>query len=60
MAFKYKVLNKKNRWEEWTGSFSTELDAKTWFKLYGKFHLDRGYTLGLFKSNKLLESYSQK
>jgi hypothetical protein len=55
--YKFMVLTKKNKWEEWSGYFETKEIAMSWFNKHGQFHLDRGHTLGLFYRNKLLKTY---
>ena len=46
---RFKVLNSKGYWEEWTGSFPDVEDAKRWYELHGKFHELRGKKLKLFE-----------
>jgi hypothetical protein len=49
MSYSYKVLNKWNRWEDWSGNFNTEEQATKWYNRHGKFHEARGHKLKLFK-----------
>ena len=52
--FSFKVLNKDNQWEKWSGSFTTIKKAKEWYNKFIKFHRANGHTLGLFmNSNRI-------
>jgi len=44
-VFKYNVLNKRNKLEDWTGSFHTVEQAKAWYEKYGQFHEKQGHKL---------------
>jgi hypothetical protein len=55
--YKFMVLDKKDKWSEWTGMFETKEEAMKWFNKHGKFHLDNGHILGLFKNRFLIMNY---
>lgn len=46
---RYKVLNRKGNWEEWSGSFENLEDAQEWYRVHGMFHVMRGKKLKLFE-----------
>ena len=48
ISYRYKVLNSKGNYEEWTGTFKQIQDAKKWFRMFGTFHEYRGFKLQLF------------
>ena len=46
---RFKVLNRKGYYEEWSGSFADIEDAKKWYSYHGWFHEMRGRKLKLFE-----------
>lgn len=52
--YKYNVINKKGKQEDWTDPFANKAEAEKWYNKWGEYHEEKGYKLILrkVKTNK--------